>query len=141
MNLEEEILELLRREGPVTVYRIAKAFGITYSAAQWYVNKLQRLGLVNDAKIGTKRYVALKDADLLQKVTVRDVLDDLMLALSERGVRPEMRLKEALEKLEVRAPRLAEILRLFAQDKFRCTSTQLPPEALSASAKSFRLDV
>jgi len=33
MNLEEEILELLRQEGPVTVYRIAKAFGITYGRA------------------------------------------------------------------------------------------------------------
>jgi len=33
MNLEREILELLRREGPVAVYRIAKAFGITYGRA------------------------------------------------------------------------------------------------------------
>jgi predicted ArsR family transcriptional regulator len=33
MNLEEEILELLKRKGPVTVYRIAKTFGITYGTA------------------------------------------------------------------------------------------------------------
>jgi len=115
MNPEKEILELLRRKGPVTVYRIAKTLNLTYGTAQWYVNKLRRLGLVNDVKMGTRRYIALKDADPLQNVTVGDVLDELMLALSVRGIKPKMRLKEALEKLEVKAPHLAEMLRLIAQ--------------------------
>jgi len=34
MHIEKEILELLEREGPVTVYRITKAFGLTYGAVQ-----------------------------------------------------------------------------------------------------------
>jgi DNA-binding transcriptional ArsR family regulator len=115
MNLEEEILELLKREGPVTVYRIAKTFGLTYGAAQWYVSKLERRGSVCTVRIGTRRYVAIKGDDPLQKVTVRDVLDELTQALSVHGIRPEMSLKEALERLETKAPHLAEILRLIAQ--------------------------
>jgi len=113
MNLEEEILELLRREGPATVYRIAKAFGLTYGKAQWHIGKLQRRGLVYTVKIGLRRYVALRGVDVLQKVTVKDVLDELMRAISMH-VDPEMALHEALERLEVKAPHLAEVLRLIA---------------------------
>ncbi len=115
MDLEKEILELLRREGPVTVYTVAKTFGITYGTAQWYVAKLEQRGLVCTVKIGTRRYVALRGEDPLQKATVRDVLDELVFALSARGIKPEMSLKEALERLEAKAPRLAEILRLILQ--------------------------
>ncbi len=115
MNMEKEILELLKREGPVTVYRIAKAFGVAYGAAQWHIDKLQRLGLVDTVKIGTRRYVALKGADPLEKATVRDVLDELAQALSALGIKPKMSLKEALERLEAKAPHLAEALRLVAQ--------------------------
>jgi hypothetical protein len=60
MNLEEEILELLRREGSVTVYRIAKTFGLTYGTAQWYVSKFERSGFVHTVRIGTRQYVAIK---------------------------------------------------------------------------------
>jgi DNA-binding Lrp family transcriptional regulator len=114
MNLEEEILKLLRREGAVTVYRIAKEFGLTYGRAQWYIGKLQRRGLIYTVRIGSKRYAALKDVDVLQKVTVKDVLDELMRAISTYA-EPEMTLQEALERLEAKAPNLAEALRLIAQ--------------------------
>jgi len=90
MNLEGEILELLRREGPVTVYRIAKAFGITYGRAQWHIGRLQRIGQVYAVRIGSKRYVMLRDGNhgvLLQKVTVRDVLNEMINALSARSSR------------------------------------------------------
>jgi DNA-binding transcriptional ArsR family regulator len=117
MNLEREILELLMREGPVTVYRIAKAFGITYGRAQWHIGRPQRRGHVYTVRIGSKRYVALRGADVLQKVTVRDVLDEITHVLSTRGIRPEMPLREALEALEAKAPHLAEALRLIAQVK------------------------
>jgi len=118
VNLEKEILELLRQEGPVTVYRIAKAFGITYGAAQWHVGRLQRLGQVYTVKIGAKRYVALRGTaqlDLLQKVTVKDVLNAMINALSACSVKPEMTLQEALNRLDAEAPHLAEALRLIAR--------------------------
>jgi DNA-binding transcriptional regulator YhcF (GntR family) len=99
------------------VYRIAKAFGINYGVAQWYIDKLQRLGQVYTVRIGLKRYVALKGADALQKATVKDVLDELARALSAHGVEPKTTLKEALERLEAKAPHLAEALRLIAQLK------------------------
>ncbi len=115
MNLEKEILELLRREGPVTVYRIAKEFGVTYGTAQWHVGRLEKRGIVYTVRIGQKRYVALKGVDALQKVTVKDVLDEITHVLSAHGVKPEMPLQEALERLEAKAPHLAEALRLVAR--------------------------
>ena len=118
MSLEEKILELLRREGPVTVYRIAKAFGITYGRAQWHIGRLQRIGQVYTVRIGSKRYVMLRDGEhgaLLQKVTVRDVLNEVINALSAHGIKPETPLREALEVLEAKAPHLAEALRLIAR--------------------------
>jgi DNA-binding Lrp family transcriptional regulator len=115
MNLEKEILELLRREGPATVYRIAKAFGLTYGAAQWYIGKLQQLGFIYTVKIGSKRYVALRDHDLLQKVTVEDAVNELTQALASHGIEPKTALREALERLEAKAPHLAEALRLIVQ--------------------------
>jgi uncharacterized protein YunC (DUF1805 family) len=60
------------------------------------------------------RYVALRGADALQKVTVKDVLDELAQALSTLGIKPEMNLKNALERLEAKALHLAETLRLIA---------------------------
>ncbi len=115
MNLEKEILELLKREGPVTVYRIAKAFGTTYGTAQWHIGRLEKRGYVYTVRIGQRRYVALRGTDALQNVTIKDVLDELTQALSVRGIKPEMNLKEALERLEAKAPHLAEALRLIAQ--------------------------
>jgi len=120
MSLEREILELLRREGPVAVYRIAKVFGITYGMAQWHVGRLQRISQVYTVRIGSKRYVMLRDSEhdvLFQKVTVRDVLNELINALSARGIKPETPLREALEVLEAKAPHLAEALRLIAHVK------------------------
>jgi predicted transcriptional regulator len=117
MNIEKEILELLKREGSVTVYRIAKTFGITYGTAQWYIDRLQRLGLVCIVKIGMRRYVVLKGTDPLQKATVKDVLDELTQALSALGIKLEMNFKNALEMLEAKASHLAEVLRLIAQIK------------------------
>jgi len=117
MNLEREILELLRREGPVTVYRIAKAFGISYGAAQWHIGRLQRIGQVYTVRIGSKRYVALRGDDVLQKATVGDVLNEITHALSALGIKPEAPLRDALEVLEAKAPHLAEALRLIAQVK------------------------
>ena len=107
-------MEMLRREGPVTVYRIAKEFGLTYGKAQWHVGKLQRRGFVYTVRVGSKRCVALSGADVLQKVTVKDVLEELMRAISTH-VEPEMTVQEALERLEAKAPSLAEALRLIAQ--------------------------
>jgi DNA-binding Lrp family transcriptional regulator len=116
MYLEKEILELLRREGPVTVYKIAKAFGITYGTAQWYISRLQRRGHVYTVRIGSKRYVALRGGvSVLQKVTVKDVLDEITRALSARGIKPEAPLQEALKRLEDKAPHVAEALRLIAE--------------------------
>ncbi len=116
MNLEKEILELLRREGPVTVYRIAKKFGVTYGTAQWYIGRLEKRGAVYAVRIGQKRYVALRGGtDLLRKVTVKDVLDEITRVLSAHGIEPEMPLQEALERLEAKAPHLAEALRLIAR--------------------------
>ena len=108
-------MELLRREGPATMYSIAKRFGLTYGAVQWHVGRLQRRGLVYTVKIGLKKYVVPRGADVLQKATVKDVLDELTQALSTHGVEPEMTVQEALERLEAKAPNLAEALRLIAQ--------------------------
>ena len=118
MNLEREILELLRQKGPVTVYGIAKELGTSYGVAQWHIDKLQRIGQVYTVRIGMKRYVALRSAtplDLLQKVTVEDALNEMTQALTVCGIKPKMTLKEALERLEAKAPHLAEALRLIAQ--------------------------
>ncbi len=115
MNLEKEILELLGREGPVTVYRIAKAFNLTYGTAQWHIGRLEKRGSVYTVRIGQRRYVALRGADALQKAAVKDVLDELTQALSALGIKPEMNLKEALERLEAEAPHLAEALRLIVR--------------------------
>jgi hypothetical protein len=50
----------------------------------------------------------------VQLWTVKDVLDELAQALSTLGIKPEMNLKNALERLEAKALHLAETLRLIA---------------------------
>jgi DNA-binding transcriptional ArsR family regulator len=105
------ILEILRREGPVPVYRLAKALGLSYGAAQWYIFSLEREGLVHTIKIGKRRYVALKTSDWFASVRVADVMEEFLLTLSTFGVKPEMTLREAVEVLERKAPHIAELLR------------------------------
>jgi DNA-binding transcriptional ArsR family regulator len=105
------ILEILRREGPVPVYRLAKALGLSYGATQWYIFSLEREGLVHTIKIGKRRYVALKTSDWFASVRVADVMEEFLLTLSTFGVKPEMTLREAVEVLERKAPHIAELLR------------------------------
>ena len=105
------ILEILRREGPVPVYRLAKALGLSYGTAQWYIFSLEREGLVHTIKIGKRRYVALKTSDWFASVRVADVMEEFLLTLSAFGVKPEMTLREAIDVLERKAPHIAELLR------------------------------
>jgi len=57
------ILEILRREGPVPVYMLAKALGLSYGAIQWYIFSLER-GLVH----GVKPDMTLREAiEVLEK--------------------------------------------------------------------------
>jgi DNA-binding transcriptional ArsR family regulator len=105
------ILEILRREGPVPVYRLAKALGLSYGAIQWYIFSLEREGLVHTIKIGKRRYVALKTSDWFANVKVADVMEEFLLTLSTFGVKPDMTLREAIEVLEKKAPHIAELLR------------------------------
>ncbi|ABL88986.1 putative transcriptional regulator [Pyrobaculum islandicum DSM 4184] len=105
------ILEILKREGPVPVYRLAKALGVSYGAVQWYIYTLEKEGVVETVKIGKRRYVVLKASDWMGNVKVGDILDEFLLTLSALGVKPEMTLREALETLEKRAPHIAELLR------------------------------
>jgi DNA-binding transcriptional ArsR family regulator len=97
------------------VYKLVKSLGLTYGAAQWHIGKLERRGLVYTVRIGGRRYVALKGVDLFAKVTVKDVVEELVQALSAYGVELKTPLREALERLEAKAPHLAETLRLIAE--------------------------
>ncbi len=109
------ILEILRREGPVPVYRLAKALGLTYGAVQWYIFSLEREGLVHTIKIGKRRYVALKTSDWFANVKVADVMEEFLLTLLTFGVKPDMTLREAIEVLEKKAPHIAELLRKLVE--------------------------
>jgi DNA-binding transcriptional ArsR family regulator len=115
VDVQEKILEILRQEGAVPVYKLAKSLGLTYGGAQWHIGRLERLGLVYTIRIGGRRYVALKGVDLLAKVAVEDVVEELVQALSVHGVELKTPLREALERLESKAPHLAEALRLIAE--------------------------
>jgi predicted transcriptional regulator len=55
------ILEILRREGSVPVYRLAKALGLSYGTAQWYIFSLEREDLVHTIKIGEEALRRLED--------------------------------------------------------------------------------
>jgi DNA-binding transcriptional ArsR family regulator len=99
------------------VYKLVKSLGLTYGAVQWHVGRLERRGLVYTVRIGGRRYVALKGIDLFAKVTVEDVIEELVQALSAYGVELKTPLREALERLEAKAPHLAEALRLIAEQK------------------------
>jgi DNA-binding transcriptional ArsR family regulator len=116
VGVQEKILEILRREGPVPVYKLAKLLGLTYGGAQWHIDRLERRGLVYTIRVGGRRYVALKGVDLFAKVTVEDVVEELIRALSAYGVELKTPLREALERLEAKAPHLAEALRLIVQN-------------------------
>ena len=105
------ILEILRREGPVPVYRLAKALGLSYGAVQWHIFTLEREGLVETIRVGKRQYVALKTADVARTIKVADALEELALTLRAYGVRPDMSLQEAIELLEKKAPHIAEILK------------------------------
>ncbi|MFZ8808243.1 MAG: helix-turn-helix domain-containing protein [Pyrobaculum sp.] len=109
------ILEILRREGPVPVYRLAKALGLSYGAIQWYIFSLEREGLVHTIKIGKRRYVALKTSDWFANVKVADVMEEFLLTLFTFGVKPDMTLREAIEVLEKKAPHIAELLRMLVE--------------------------
>ncbi|MGC8994020.1 MAG: helix-turn-helix domain-containing protein [Pyrobaculum sp.] len=108
---KEAILDILRREGPVPIYRLAKELGLSYGAVQWYVFSLERDGVVETVKIGKRRYVALKATDWMGNVRVSDVLEDFLLTLAAFGVKPDMTVGEALGVLERKAPHIAELLR------------------------------
>jgi DNA-binding transcriptional ArsR family regulator len=115
VGVQEKILEILRQEGAAPVYKLAKSLGLTYGGAQWHIDRLERRGLVYTIRVGGRRYVALKGVDLFAKVTVEDVVEELVQALSAYGVELKTPLREALEKLEAKAPHLAEALRLIAE--------------------------
>jgi DNA-binding transcriptional ArsR family regulator len=116
VDVQEKILEVLRQEGAVPVYKLMKSLGLTYGAVQWHVGKLERRGLVCTVRVGGRRYVALKGVDLFAKVAVEDVVEELIRALFAHGVELKTPLREALEKLEAKAPHLAEALRLITQN-------------------------
>jgi len=118
VGVQEKILEMLRQEGPVPVYKLTKSLGLTYGAAQWHIDRLERRGLVYTVKIGGRRYVALKDANPFTKITVEDVINELKYNISAYGIEPQTPLQEALERLKNKAPHLAEALRLIAERKY-----------------------
>lgn len=111
MDPKKAILEILKKEGPVPIYRLAKALGLSYGAVQWYIFSLEREGVVETVKIGKKRYVALKAVDWSRSVRIADVMEDFMLTLAAYGVKPDMTLQQAFEVLEKKAPHIAELLR------------------------------
>lgn len=115
MDVQGKILEMLRQEGPVPMYKLAKSLGLTYGAVQWHIGRLEQRGLVYTVKIGGRRYVALKDTNPFAKITVEDVINELKHNISAYGIEPQTPLQEALERLESKAPHLAEALRLIAE--------------------------
>jgi DNA-binding transcriptional ArsR family regulator len=114
------ILELLRRRGPLPIYRIAKELGLSYGAAQWHVFYLEREGLVSTYRSGNRRYAAISPAaDALKIIKVEDVLRDVMLSLRAYGVTPDMTVHEAIQVLSGRAPHLAEVIKRMAEERYR----------------------
>lgn len=93
------------------VYQLAKALGLSYGAVQWYVVKLERMGVVKTIKVGNRRYVALGEASWEDVVRVRDVLEDFLRALAAHGVGLDATLRQAFDKLD---SRLADLLRELA---------------------------
>ncbi|MGC9119568.1 MAG: helix-turn-helix domain-containing protein [Thermoproteus sp.] len=109
-------LDLLRREGPQPVYKIAKALGLSYGAAQWLVFRMEREGLVRTVKVGGRRYVCLP-AGGGPPARLRDLLAELRRAV--KGLEDETP-ERAVEELERRGMReAAEALRLLARAFFR----------------------
>ena len=53
---QEKILEILRQEGAVPVYKLVKSFGLTYGNVQWHIDRLERRGLVYTVRVGGRRY-------------------------------------------------------------------------------------
>jgi len=111
------IVDILRREGPMPIYRLAKELGLSYGATQWYVFTLEREGVVETAKVGKRRYVMLKTADWMSNIKVSDVLEEFMLTLAAFGVKPDMAIKEAIDILEKKAPHVAELLQKMIEKK------------------------
>jgi DNA-binding transcriptional ArsR family regulator len=56
VGVQEKILEILRQEGAVPVYKLAKSLGLTYGGAQWHIGRLERRGLVYTVRVGGRRY-------------------------------------------------------------------------------------
>ena len=56
VGVQEKILEILRQEGAVPVYKLAKSLGLTYGGAQWHIDRLERRGLVYTVRVGGRRY-------------------------------------------------------------------------------------
>jgi DNA-binding transcriptional ArsR family regulator len=83
VDVQEKILEILRQEGAAPVYKLAKSLGLTYGGVQWHIDRLERRGLVYTVRVGGRRYVALKGVDLFAKVTVEDVVEELIRALPD----------------------------------------------------------
>ena len=119
-EVKASILDLLRKEGPQPVYKIAKALGLSYGAAQWHLFYLERQGLIKTYRVGNRRYVAINPAsDILNVVKVRDVLKDVELTLRAYGIKPDMTVAEAVEKLAEEAPHLAELVKMIAEERYR----------------------
>jgi DNA-binding Lrp family transcriptional regulator len=114
LAVEEEIVRLLRERGPLPVYRLAKELHATYGAAQYYIDRLVRRGVVYTVRVGARRYVALSGQDWLRAVTVGDVLEELKETLRRARIASETPLREALKSLERAAPNAAEALMLIA---------------------------
>jgi predicted ArsR family transcriptional regulator len=53
--MEEKMLEILKQEGAVPVYKLTKSLGLTYGGAQWYIDRLERRGLVYTVRVGGRR--------------------------------------------------------------------------------------
>ena len=111
---KDVILKIVEEKQSVTVYDIAKALGVTYGTAQWYVYDLERRGLIRTVKIGKRRYVVLPDRDWLESVMVSDAVEELLRVLSAHGISGEMSLRRAIEILEHKAPQVADLLRRLA---------------------------
>lgn len=119
-EVKTSILDLLRKEGPQPVHKIAKSLGLSYGAAQWHIFYLERQGLVKTYKIGNRRYAAINlDADVLNIIKVEDILEDLVLTLMAYGIKPNMTVAEAVERLAKRAPHLAELVKEIAEERYK----------------------
>lgn len=117
MDPKQTIVEILRKEGPMPIYRLAKEVGLSYGATQWYVFTLEREGIVETVKIGKRRYVMLKTTDWMSSIKVSDVLEDFMLTLAAFGVKPDMSIQKAVEILDRKAPHVAELLRKMIEKR------------------------